>query len=88
MSTCNMKNVRYVTIYYDIIPEANVTPIWIELIAETSPLPQLKYSLNFGRKTPKLYMTPSPMTFPMKQAITAIQPQNPPSGASTIFRLP
>ena len=28
-----------------------------------------------------LYMIPSPMRFPMKQAKTAIHPQSPPSGA-------
>merc|ERR1719422_1804881 len=63
-------------------PEAKVTPIWRALIVEVSPLPHWKYSLNLGRKTPKLYMTPSPITLPMKQASTAIQPQNPPSGAT------
>ena len=68
-------------------PEAKVTPIWRALIVEVSPLPQLKYSLNLGRKTPKLYMTPSPMRLPMKQANTAIQPQNPPSGAATLLIL-
>jgi hypothetical protein len=35
-----------------------------------------------------LYMTPSPMTFPMKQATTAIQPQKPPSGAGGAIFIP
>ena len=33
------------------------------------------------RVSAHLYMTPSPMTFPMKQANTAVYAQRPPSGA-------
>ena len=31
-----------------------MTPIWIELTVEISPLPALKCSLKYGKKTPKL----------------------------------
>ena len=62
-------------------PDPKVTPIWMERMVDTSPLPHLKYSLKMGTNTPKLYMTPSPMRLPMKHAKTAIQPQKPPSGA-------
>ena len=50
-------------------------------MTDISKLPTLKCSFRFGRKTPKLYMTPSPMTFPMKHPKTANQAQVPPSGA-------
>ena len=89
-----------------------MTPICMEMMVETPPLPHWKCFFSSGRKTPKLrqeilvrsevsfipsqkdfqcfplfqpdicylYITPSPMRFPMKQPIMAMKPQKLHSG--------